>query len=40
MDKQGGLRAMIAAAVAALQLRVDDARTPECQKWLVYSWAA
>ncbi len=40
VDKQGGLRAMITAAAAALQLRVDDARTPECQKWLVYSWAA
>ncbi len=39
-DKQAGCRAMIAAAVAALQLSADDARTPECQKWLVYSWAA
>ena len=39
-DKQGGLSVMIAAAVAALQLWVDDARTPLFQKWLVYSWAA
>ena len=37
VDKLGGLRAITAAAVAALQLRADDARTPECQKWLVYS---
>ena len=40
VDRHAGCRAMIAAAVAALQLRADDALTPECQKWLAYSWAA
>jgi hypothetical protein len=40
LDRQGGLRATIAAAVVARQLRADDANTPACQKWLVYSWAA
>ena len=40
VDRHAGCRAMIAAAVAALQLRADAALTPECQKWLAYSWAA